>query len=457
MPPAKRFCSYLEPGTTPSDVLQQTVWSQQKKARQATSALAPSQSPEATAHRDSTSLGIDSNDSTSQEIDSNEGGADVSTEDAMLEVLDGVTLTAPLMSLVNEGVSLPRRGGLVAKLMTEKTRSHGLGGIPLMCVPQPMLIIKATVDHKARLLWPAPGAPFGCRLRQHGTIAKEQAQPNHPPAQPPAANPSPVTNSPREPPIFSGLPGEDVEDWLDNYDHVGETEKLAMTRGSRKSVSTLAVNQSHQSSRYPDSMRDSTVKNAVNAANKKEKGKGAETVPARPSTTTLSAWKAATKTDPSKTGGSRRKPSAWETWKYPAYGFGGGVLFLVLTILLYRVMFPYPMIPTKFYSICETGGCAEFSRLIRSSLNTALDPCENFYRFVCSNWDSQHNVSMRQIHLDDYVASLATIARGVSPPTEGTRQDLRQKVALLYQSCEAVAHRHRDDTGQFRDLLAQGG
>ncbi|KAL3242420.1 hypothetical protein MRX96_021221 [Rhipicephalus microplus] len=121
------------------------------------------------------------------------------------------------------------------------------------------------------------------------------------------------------------------------------------------------------------------------------------------------------------------------------------------------VMFPYPMIPTKFYSICETGGCAEFSRLIRSSLNTALDPCENFYRFVCSNWDSQHNVSMRQIHLDDYVASLATMARGVSPPTEGTRQNLRQKVALLYQSCEAVAHRHRDDTGQFRDLLAQGG
>ncbi|KAL3242421.1 hypothetical protein MRX96_021222 [Rhipicephalus microplus] len=62
---------------------------------------------------------------------------------------------------------------------------------------------------------------------------------------------------------------------------LGETEKLAMTRGSRKSVSTLAVNQSHQSSRYPDSMRDSTVKNAVNAANKKEKGKGAETVPAK--------------------------------------------------------------------------------------------------------------------------------------------------------------------------------
>ncbi|KAL3190254.1 hypothetical protein MRX96_019793 [Rhipicephalus microplus] len=44
-------------------------------------------SPEATAHRDSTSFGIDSNDSTSQGIDSNEGGADVSTEDAMLKSL----------------------------------------------------------------------------------------------------------------------------------------------------------------------------------------------------------------------------------------------------------------------------------------------------------------------------------------------------------------------------------
>ncbi|KAH8025252.1 hypothetical protein HPB51_005603 [Rhipicephalus microplus] len=59
------------------------------------------------------------------------------------------------------------------------------------------------------------------RLRQQSTMAQEQAQPNYPPAQPPAANPSPVNNPTREPPIFSGLPGEDVEDSLDNYDRVG--------------------------------------------------------------------------------------------------------------------------------------------------------------------------------------------------------------------------------------------
>ncbi|KAH7969932.1 hypothetical protein HPB52_022779 [Rhipicephalus sanguineus] len=239
----------------------------------------------------------------------------------------------------------------------------------------------------------------------------------------------------------------------------GETGKLASRRGSKKSFSGSAVDQSRQSRRHPESKQEISIKKVVNAATKKEKGEGADAAPGKPPAAASSASKAATtaKTQPSKSGSSRRKPSAWDTWKYPAYGFGGGVLFLVLTILLYRVMFPYPMIPTKFYSICETGGCAEFSRLIRSSINTALDPCENFYRFVCSNWDSQHNVSMRQLHRDNYVASLATTARGVSAPTKGTRQNLRQKAALLYQSCEAVAHRRRDDTGQFRNLLAQGG
>ncbi|XP_075543853.1 neprilysin-1-like [Dermacentor variabilis] len=121
------------------------------------------------------------------------------------------------------------------------------------------------------------------------------------------------------------------------------------------------------------------------------------------------------------------------------------------------VMFPFPVIPTKFYSICETGGCAEFSRLIRSSISTAIDPCDNFYRFVCSTWDSQHNVSVRQAHRDQYVASLAATARAVVVAADGAPQTLRQKAALLYQSCEAVAQRHRDDTGQFRNLLAKGG
>ncbi|XP_075722244.1 uncharacterized protein LOC142765309 isoform X2 [Rhipicephalus microplus] len=51
-------------------------------------------------------------------------------------------------------------------------------------------------------------------------MAQEQAKPNRPPAQPPAANPSPANNPPGEPPIISGLPGENVEDWLDNYDRI---------------------------------------------------------------------------------------------------------------------------------------------------------------------------------------------------------------------------------------------
>lgn len=60
----------------------------------------------------------------------------------------------------------------------------------------------------------------------------EPTVPTHP-VQPPAAAPTTANNPPRDPEIFSGLPGEDVEDWLDNYDRVSvynnwnEASKLA--------------------------------------------------------------------------------------------------------------------------------------------------------------------------------------------------------------------------------------
>ncbi|XP_049522497.1 phosphate-regulating neutral endopeptidase PHEX-like [Dermacentor silvarum] len=211
---------------------------------------------------------------------------------------------------------------------------------------------------------------------------------------------------------------------------------------------------------HPQSSKhDNATRISAKAPTKKENGEGADAAPCKPPSATASASKAAppAKPEPSKAASGRRKPTTWDTWKYPAYGFSGGIIFLILMILLYRVMFPFPVIPTKFYSICETGGCAEFSRLIRSSISTTIDPCDNFYRFVCSTWDSQHNVSMRQAHRDEYVASLAATARAVVVATDGGPQTLRQKAALLYQSCEAVAQRRRDDSGEFRNLLAQGG
>ncbi|KAH9368263.1 hypothetical protein HPB48_013472 [Haemaphysalis longicornis] len=122
-------------------------------------------------------------------------------------------------------------------------------------------------------------------------------------------------------------------------------------------------------------------------------------------------------------------------------------------------MFPYPTIPNHFYQICETGGCAEFSRLLQDTINTVVDPCNNFYSFVCSGWDSKHNESVQRTHRRRYMAALASAAHSgvVAAGSGGAPQTLTQKAAVLFRSCEDVALRKRDDTGPFRNLLAEGG
>ena len=42
--------------------------------------------------------------------------------------------------------------------------------------------------------------------------------------------------------------------------------------------------------------------------------------------------------------------------------------------------------------VCTTRQCAETATLLFQGLNESVDPCEDFYQFVCGNWIQNNNV-----------------------------------------------------------------
>nr|XP_054920673.1 neprilysin-2-like [Dermacentor andersoni] len=45
---------------------------------------------------------------------------------------------------------------------------------------------------------------------------------------------------------------------------------------------------------------------------------------------------------------------------------------------------------SETFPICESAECLERAQLINESLNASADPCQDFYSYVCSRWESSH-------------------------------------------------------------------
>ncbi|KAH9379224.1 hypothetical protein HPB48_017696 [Haemaphysalis longicornis] len=101
------------------------------------------------------------------------------------------------------------------------------------------------------------------------------------------------------------------------------------------------------------------------------------------------------------------------------------VSFIVALPLLVYWLQPTPSGPKV--AVCETDICQEFGSTLKASINTSLDPCDNFYYFVCgSRDDPKRRDTEDNMTAASYERALAQIAADKRQTSQATR---------FYRSC----------------------
>ncbi|XP_077498627.1 uncharacterized protein LOC144109703 [Amblyomma americanum] len=138
--------------------------------------------------------------------------------------------------------------------------------------------------------------------------------------------------------------------------------------------------------------------------------------------------------------------------------FGVVVLVAVLVASLFLlVLFTRPKVSQwhDTMRVCHTKRCLEYARRLRNTLNTSLNPCESFTRFVCDGWRRRNRLSVREEAFLGVVRKLSSLLLSVPVPSRG--QTSLQRAAAFYRSCDDVLQGRADELRKVKRALLDAG
>ncbi|KAH9381120.1 hypothetical protein HPB48_010792 [Haemaphysalis longicornis] len=104
-------------------------------------------------------------------------------------------------------------------------------------------------------------------------------------------------------------------------------------------------------------------------------------------------------------------------------------------------------------TVCRTSSCLRYSYELRQSLNESLDPCESFTSFVCDGWRRANSLSVLQAAFQRHLDTMAYLASTFPVTPRG--QNVTQRAAVFYRSCDAVARGERDELPAVKEALLE--
>ncbi|XP_050025420.2 neprilysin-1-like [Dermacentor andersoni] len=104
---------------------------------------------------------------------------------------------------------------------------------------------------------------------------------------------------------------------------------------------------------------------------------------------------------------------------------------------------------------CSTNACAAFAKLLKSSINSSVNPCDSFGRFVCDGWKRSSALSLRALYYKIALETLMRAAKSMEVPT--SHQNAKQQAAALLATCDRVKNGQQDEIEVVKRYLAEAG
>ncbi|XP_064460229.1 neprilysin-1-like [Ornithodoros turicata] len=117
------------------------------------------------------------------------------------------------------------------------------------------------------------------------------------------------------------------------------------------------------------------------------------------------------------------------------------------------------LLPSEY---CDSAACRKRAKEIKDSLDLTVDPCDNFYAFVCNNWVRNHPVPDDRARVSSFEAlrrQLHATLKDIleSAPYDAERQNITDKVILAYKACIDESVEEEVKFQALRNLLNRTG
>ncbi|XP_065287972.1 neprilysin-1-like isoform X2 [Dermacentor albipictus] len=131
-------------------------------------------------------------------------------------------------------------------------------------------------------------------------------------------------------------------------------------------------------------------------------------------------------------------------------------------IIPYSLSLAAPKVKTKGYTICDTEVCKERARLLKESINKSIEPCDDFFGFVCDGWIREHPIPETDTSFgtfeqaeENVLRDLRGIIENVTDFTEP--RNVKEMAATMYQACMCKYFTEEQLIPMVKDVLARMG